>query len=712
MADQGCNLCLLGFSKILLMVIFFGVFFKANSHGWSIECYEDPDVSLWNTVYEWYPLLFSSYNGTKCSIRCPLHCTCSLGNFSEVVRACANENISVARASYPSNVTCLSWTNSRLSNITKDSFEDFADTLKVLNLNKNRFQYLEHDVFERLIKLIAIDLRNNILKQIQQHTFRGLDNLQILDFDRNILKEIQPAAFEGVNNLRVLALSRNMLKGIQPGMFRDLQNLEFLSLFDNRLTDFIIGVRELLSLVVLNLSHNPVFDHLFSDTFQSLAMLQGLLLRNISLHFLPVGIFQNLKELLHLDLSDNNLKELGTLVFHKCTLLETLNLTHNPLQWIEENAFVGLNVSTQVFVDDYASCCFVVQAICQSMSPRSPFLTCERLLPYNVLRVGIWIVCIFTILFNVLGSLARCKQRQQTKQVQFLLITNLSISDFLMGVYLIILLSADLYYKDYFPSHSEAWRNSNLCKIAGFLSVLSSEASVFFITMISFDRFVAIKYPFRVNHLGMQSAVALIAFLWLIALSISITSLVLSETDSNIYAISDICVGLPISRFNLYTKTETSVQLSKSFKDTVLVSEYEAIGTHAAHFSIAIFIVLNLLCFSVVGLCYIVIFLTARQTTRESGRSSSLKEDIRMAKKMFLLVLTDFCCWVPIGVLSILAQAGAVEVNPVAYAWIATFILPINSSINPFLYTLGDVIANKVSCSCTLCKTQRSDEDV
>ena len=130
------------------------------------------------------------------------------------------------------------------------------------------------------------------------------------------------------------------------------------------------------------------------------------------------------------------------------------------------------------------------------------------------------------------------------------------------------------------------------------------------------------------------------------------------------------------------------------------------------HFSIAIFTGLNLFCFFIVGFCYLSIFITATKTTRKSARSTSLKEDIRTAKKMFLLVLTDFCCWVPIGLLSILVQAGAVEVNPVAYAWIATFILPINSSINPFLYTLGDAIADKVSCSCKTCKKQSSDENI
>ena len=129
------------------------------------------------------------------------------------------------------------------------------------------------------------------------------------------------------------------------------------------------------------------------------------------------------------------------------------------------------------------------------------------------------------------------------------------------------------------------------------------------------------------------------------------------------------------------------------------------------YFSITIFTVLNLVCFLIVGFCYTAIFILTWISSKKSGLSIS-KSEIRMGKKMFLLVLTDLSCWVPIGVLSILVQAGAVEVNPVAHAWIATFILPINSSINPFLYTLGDVIADKISCSCTRCKKQGSEENI
>jgi hypothetical protein len=54
---------------------------------------------------------------------------------------------------------------------------------------------------------------------------------------------------------------------------------------------------------------------------------------------------------------------------------------------------------------------------------------------------------------------------------------------------------------------------------------------------------------------------------------------------------------------------------------------------------------------------------------------------------MFVLVLTDMCCWVPIILLKVLALAGSV-IAPAAYAWISIFILPINSSLNPALYSL------------------------
>jgi len=43
---------------------------------------------------------------------------------------------------------------------------------------------------------------------------------------------------------------------------------------------------------------------------------------------------------------------------------------------------------------------------------------------------------------------------------------------------------------------------------------------------------------------------------------------------------------------------------------------------------------------------------------------------------------------------NILAQGRVIIVDPVIYAWTVAFILPINSAVNPFLYTLMEIISN------------------
>ena len=585
-----------------------------------------------------------------------------------------------------------------LKELNSDTFRNLTSLLSV-NLQKNMLQEILPDTFSKLASLTYLDLSSNMLKELLPGTFDGLIRLNELLLNNNMLTKLLPNVLQDLTSLTILDVSNNLLNELQPGVFRGLGYLTHLYLENNRIVNILpLAFQDLTSLTVLYLSNNPI-AYLVPGLFQQLINLDYLLLQNNSLKFLPDGIFSSLDQLRNLDLSGNNLNDLPFHPFKNCALLESLNITQNPLQWIQKDAFRDLNETVQVFVDNYASCCFVTKSKCIYNSTMSPFLTCKRLLPYTILRVGIWIVSIFAIVNNAISLLIRCRYRHQTNKVQFLLISNLSVSDFLMGVYLIILLSADLYYTEYFPSHSESWRKSVLCKMAGSLSVLSSEASVFFITMISIDRAIAIKFPFRTRRFGTKSISAIVLFLWLTAFCISIISFVLSGMDSDAYDIPEICVGLPISRQPLFIRNDTYIKRSSSFEGQTPVQYVEASGSQTSmYFSIAIFTVLNLCCFSVVGFCYTVIFTSARQTTTISSRrfcrSTSLK-DIKMAKKMFPLVLTDFCCWVPIGVLSILVQAGAVEVNPVAYAWIATFILPINSSINPFLYTLSDVIAGR-----------------
>ena len=111
--------------------------------------------------------------------------------------------------------------------------------------------------------------------------------------------------------------------------------------------------------------------------------------------------------------------------------------------------------------------------------------------------------------------------------------------------------------------------------------------------------------------------------------------------------------------------------------------------------SIIVFIGFNLLCFIALAVLYIQIFYLARSSS-QSVQSSAQNKEIKMALKMSAIVLTDFFCWIPLAIVCVLVQCSAITVGPDMYAWIVGLILPINSAINPFLYTLASLIAEKL----------------
>ncbi len=683
----------------------------------------------------------------KCQWQCPSNCTCTLDN-TTVIGNCTERSSFKTQVVYPSGeVTWLSWDGSNMHRIEPGSFGKFANSLLVLNLSYNALGHIKDGVFDELSTLEYLYLDNNVLSVLQGGLFEGLMNLKALWLYKNSLYEIHWDAFKGLVSLEWLDLSNNaLLHDLQPGVFNGL-SLSSLRLHNCALREVqSAGLFDTLTdLEELDLSGNAIhnlqsdaFDNLTSlkwlsldnnslseirgSTFRSLKNLNYLYLGNNELMFLHPLTFQNQSRLKHLELHQNQLRSLPEDVFlhltdlhvlhlaenslntipdlTSCMSLQLINLTENPLLWINSDMFSGFNESVNVLVSSFATCCYVSSAQCISHLPRSPFLTCKRLLTYE-LRIIAWLMSVACIVGNIFSLYTRFKYKRENNKIQFLLISNLSASDLIMCTYLITLLSADIYYTDYFPSHSYSWRTSNLCRIAGALSILSSEASAFFITLISIDRFLAINYACGCGRMKTKVARALLGMSWIVAFGLSITAFVLSGLDSYLYSVSEVCVGLPISRSNLYIQSRIYVEIGYPMLSDDFFTVYQHVASYTSmYFSIAMFTGLNLLCFIIVGICYISIFITIRKNRNVSEHSHTFKEEIRVAMKMSLLVFTDFLCWVPIGILSILVQIGVVTVNPTLYVWIAVTVLPINSVLNPFLYTLSGVLFSKESCRC------------
>ncbi|KAK3097893.1 hypothetical protein FSP39_014236 [Pinctada imbricata] len=72
------------------------------------------------------------------------------------------------------------------------------------------------------------------------------------------------------------------------------------------------------------------------------------------------------------------------------------------------------------------------------------------------------------------------------------------------------------------------------------------------------------------------------------------------------------------------------------------------------------------------------------------GKTSSRSTEAAAARSLFLVVITDILCWLPVAIMGLMVAAG-VKIPVEIYAWIIVLVLPINSAINPYLYTMSSV---------------------
>ena len=474
-------------------------------------------------------------------------------------------------------------------------------------------------------------------------------------------------------------------------------------------------------LKVLDLSGNRV-NSLTAANFKNAEKLEYLSLCKNNLVALPAQIFHHMNNLTFVNVSYNAIQEIGPKMFSNESKLQTFDMRKNEMYKMSYDSFKTSPQNATIIVDKYATCCFIDKAQCVSITPRPEYLTCKRMLQDVFLRISLWILGLSAFICNGIAFYVR-RHKQEADKVQSLLISHLALSDLLMGVNMLILASADVYYGEYFPSYAHVWRQGFACKLSGFLSIFSSEGSVFFIALISIDCMLRIKYPFGGFQLSTKWAKFCVALAWLLSFLISVIPIALATDKGDVFSISEVCIGIPIVRRHLTKFRNTSLEINAPFIATTstykveydlstsrLVSRLtgvsieeqqqlqnitytitDIIGSQISPiFSIVIFVGVNLVCFFVVALCYIYIFIKAGKTTLKGDKK------VRMATKMFAIVFTDFCCWVPLNFVCILVQCGAFTVSPEMYAWIVGFILPINSSINPFLYVLYETISNHI----------------
>uniref|UniRef100_A0A2C9KD55 G-protein coupled receptors family 1 profile domain-containing protein n=1 Tax=Biomphalaria glabrata TaxID=6526 RepID=A0A2C9KD55_BIOGL len=450
-----------------------------------------------------------------------------------------------------------------------------------------------------------------------------------------------------LSNLLELDLSLNKLKSSEEmNLFHDMMKLTF-----------------------LNLSNNPSLR--IGHTFRFPEHLEIIDLSYTSFKSIDGNTFLNLKYLKHLDLSGVDILGLKDLGIPKFYTLDSLYLQNVKISQIQENFFEGLTIRTGLWTSDFRLCCPQILnaniSVDKCHGPPDAISSCKHLIGdvNQIKRYVIWIVGLITIVGNGIVLVYRLVwNREIFKKAYVLFVTGLALSDFIMGIYLLIIASVDLIYNNMFVLEEAQWKNGMLCQISGFLSTLSSETSTFFICLITLDRYLKITYPFGEYKLSHTWTRVLFTLAWLVGIVLAAVPIVISSWE--IYSSNGLCLALPFS--------------------SIRFSGWE--------FTFAVYVGVNFVLFLLIAVGQVAIFVNI---TRRKKSMACLKycqkrrlEDLAVARKLALVALSDFLCWFPIGIIGIFSINGhtfSIEV----YAWFAVFVLPINSALNPVLYTISSL---------------------
>ncbi|XP_058540144.1 lutropin-choriogonadotropic hormone receptor isoform X2 [Neofelis nebulosa] len=540
------------------------------------------------------------------------------------------------------------------------------------------------------------------IKLIPSQAFRGLNEVVKIEISQSdSLEKIEANAFDNLLNLsEILIQNTKNLVYIEPGAFRNLPRLKYLSICNT-------GIQEL-----------PDVTKIFSSEFNFILEICD----NLHITTIPGNAFQGMNnESITLKLYGNGFEEIQSHAFNGTTLI-SLDISSTKLQALPSYGLESIHTliatssyslkklpSREKFTNlldatlTYPSHCCAFRNLptkeqnfsfsifenfskqCESTARRpnnetlysaifaeselsawdydygfcSPktlrcapepdaFNPCEDIMGYDFLRVLIWLINILAIMGNVTVLFVLLTSRYKLTVPRFLM-CNLSFADFCMGLYLLLIASVDSQTKGQYYNHAIDWQTGNGCSAAGFFTVFSSELSVYTLTVITLERWHTITYAIQLDQkLRLRHAIPIMLAGWLFSTLVAMLPLV---GVSNYMKVS-ICLPMDV---------ETT--LSQVYILTILI--------------------LNVVAFIIICACYIKIYFAV-----QNPELMATNKDKKIAKKMAVLIFTDFTCMAPISFFAISAAFKVPLITVTNSKVLLVLFYPVNSCANPFLYAI------------------------
>ena len=368
-----------------------------------------------------------------------------------------------------------------------------------------------------------------------------------------------------------------------------------------------------------------------------------------------------------------------------------------------------------------------------------------------VIKCYCWLLGILAILLNLttvtrfMISIKDCATGgMMTSKV---LMSLIGLGDFLIGIYLVVLSVYDsIIYGEKYCENQAKWLTGTACLALGVISTVGSQLSLFSMTVMSCIRMhgvMSMKIPSPVGKKTVIRITSLAVAILVSSLAVAVVPLIPSLEDYFVQGMYydpayKVFIGFPtkdkhVNVLNAYyedntTKSPENITSDMSWNeigkmvDAMFSQNYGSLARSPVHFygndGVCLFkyfvrtddarrsrqnpgisandndpvvwtmLAVNLFCFMIISLCYIVITYKTRKSIEESGQENNptrVKEVTAIQKKVMIIIATDFLCWVPFIFISGLHNLEYID----ASTWYATFamiVLPFNSVVNPLVY--------------------------
>ncbi|CAL1573006.1 unnamed protein product [Knipowitschia caucasica] len=578
----------------------------------------------------------------------------------------------------PPNVTWLSLRSNQIRTLSDYVFSEYS-ALERLFLQNNSLQVISKNAFRGLYSLKRLFLSENLILSLSPGVFSDLHQLEWLMLDQNPLTSLSRDTFLGLQSLVFLSMVHTSLKQLPlPSFCQHMPSLDWLDLEGNQIQTLNFSILESCSkLEVLLLMDNQI-NIVPENTFQSLWKLAELNLSSNRIRELPKNTFKSLaKSLLKLNISHNPLLRVHSAHFSHLTLLQSLDLEGIEIQNIQTKMFLPMKNLSHIYFKTFQYCSYAPHV--RSCKPNTDGISSfEDLLANMVLRVSVWVMAFITCFGNLLvigmRSLIRAENNLHAACIKVL-----CCADCLMGVYLFFVGIFDVKFRGQYNRNALMWMESVECRTIGFLAMLSSEVSVLLLTYLTLEKFLVIVFPFSNLRPGKLQTGVVLSSIWVVGFIIAAVPLMNEEIFGNYYGHNGVCFPLHSDRQEKPT---------------------------AKGYSIGIFLGLNLVAFLLILCCYSSMFYSIYKTgINATDLRSRLHKDVAVANRFFFIVFSDALCWIPIFLVKILSLLE-VDIPGTISSWVVIFILPINSALNPILYTLTTSFFRE-QVELLLCRWQR-----